>query len=192
MPVRVPRHGAWVPLDASLAQNPDGSYSPAATPSGLQLSGGGNGPLAVLTHGGRQLAVTLPVTLPTPTVTGATATYPNLLPDTDLVVTATPQGGYSDVFVVKTAAAAANPALRTLMQATLAGTGVSLAADAAGNLTAATSNGTPVFTAPAPAAWDSATTPRPAPLYLKPPPHRHPAPARPAAPAAPTRTPERP
>ena len=44
VPVRVPRHGTWVPLDATLAQNPDGSYSPTATPSGLELSGGGNGP----------------------------------------------------------------------------------------------------------------------------------------------------
>ncbi|MBS2966504.1 DNRLRE domain-containing protein, partial [Actinocrinis puniceicyclus] len=158
-PVRVQRHGAWVPLDATLVKNPDGTYSPAATPAGLVLSGGGADPLAILSNHGRQLAVTLPVSLPAPAVTGATAIYPGLLPDVDLVVTATPEGGYSDVFVVKTANAAANPSLRTLMRATLTGTGVSLTTDAAGNLTAATSTGTPIFTAPAPAIWDSATAP---------------------------------
>src|SRR5579885_3518951 len=72
VPVRVARRGTWVPLDPTLAKNPDGAYSPAATPSGLELSGGGNGPLAVLTNHGRQLAVTLPVALPAPTARGAT------------------------------------------------------------------------------------------------------------------------
>ncbi len=158
VPVRVQRNGAWVDLDATLTKNPDGTYSPAATPSHLVLSAGGAGPLATLTNGGRQLSVTLPVTLPAPTVSGPSATYPNVLPDVDLVVTATAEGGYSDVFVVKTAAAAANPSLSTLMHAHFTGTGVTLATDAAGNLTAASATGLPVFTAPAATMWDSATS----------------------------------
>lgn len=46
--------------------------------------------------------------------------------------------------------------------------GLSVTADAAGNLkAAATANGAPVFTAQAPTMWDSATTPHTAPLRVE-------------------------
>src|SRR5579884_413335 len=130
-PVRVRKNGAWVPLDASLVRNSDGTYSPTASTGALTLSGGGSGPLAVLDLGGRQLSITLPATLPATTVSGNTATYISVLPDTDLVVTSTAQGGLSDVFVVKTATAATNPALSTLMKASVASIGLTVATDTA-------------------------------------------------------------
>jgi hypothetical protein len=157
-PVRVERHGAWVALDATLHANADGTISPAAVPGALTLSGGGTGALATMTSGGQQLSVTLPAVLPKPTISGASATYANVVPGADLVVTATSQGGFSDVFVVRTHAAATDPRLASLMSAHLkTGAGLSLRTNAAGEMFAAGPDGHAVFTAPAPAAWDSAT-----------------------------------
>jgi hypothetical protein len=159
LPRRARRNGLWVDLDASLVRNSDGSYSPAATTTGLTLSGGGSAPLAVMTGTeGRRLALSWPGTLPTPTVAGDTATYPAVFTGVDLVVKATPQGGFSDVLVVHNAAAAANPALAHL-HLSAATTGLTWSADAAGNLAASDASGAAVFTAPAPLLWDSAAPP---------------------------------
>ncbi|MEV4561565.1 LamG-like jellyroll fold domain-containing protein, partial [Kitasatospora sp. NPDC049285] len=75
----------------------------------------------------------------------------------DLKVTADTLGGFSEVFVVKDAKAAANPALKKLSFATTA-KGVDLATDQAGNLTAKDKHGRTLFSAPAPdrGVWDSA------------------------------------
>jgi Concanavalin A-like lectin/glucanases superfamily len=156
LPVRVEEHGTWVPVSAMLLRNADGTYSPAATPSGVALSAGGSGPLAVLTApSGDSLSFTFPFPLPAPAVSGASATYRNVLPGVDLVATVTDQGGFSDVLVVHDATAAANPALSQLRVATAAH-GLSLAADAHGNLTATGSGGRAEFVAPTPLMWDSA------------------------------------
>lgn len=158
-PVRVERHGAWVGLDASLHTNADGTLSPAATPGSLILSGGGSGPLATMTSNGQQMSLTLPAGLPKPIISGASATYPNVTPGTDLVVTATTQGGFSDVFVVHTPAAATDPHLAQLMNAHISGNkDLTFTTNSAGEFFAASPSGHSVFIAPAPAAWDSATT----------------------------------
>ena len=161
-PVRKDVDGTWEGLNPTLVRNPDGSISTAVTSSDLTLSSGGGGPLATMNSQGRQLAVSLPMTLPAPTLSGATATYSNVLSGVDLAVTATAQGGFSEVLVVKNAAAAANPALKSLTLATRT-TGVTLTSDAAGNVTASDPQKQPVFTAPAPTMWDSATAATPAP-----------------------------
>ncbi|GAA4617169.1 hypothetical protein GCM10023195_76510 [Actinoallomurus liliacearum] len=157
-PVRVWRGGAWQTLDAALHVNPDHSLSPNVTTNDLVLSGGGTGPLATMTSTGHTLALSWPTPLPAPTVSGATATYPSILDDVDLVVTISPQGDFSDTLVVKNKTAAANPALAKLTMAT-ASNDLTVTADAAGDLkAAATGNGEPVFTASDPMMWDSATT----------------------------------
>ncbi|MFJ4918480.1 RHS repeat-associated core domain-containing protein [Streptomyces sp. NPDC088725] len=157
LPVRVERaDGSWADVDATLVKAADGSYTPKMTPSKLALSGGGSGPLALLDEGGRTVSVSWPTSLPAPVVSGATATYANVLPDVDLVVTANGQGGFSEVLVIKSAQAAANPALATLTLATRT-SGVSLTADGAGNLSATDASGTVVFHAPAPVMWDTPT-----------------------------------
>ncbi|MFC1409728.1 ricin-type beta-trefoil lectin domain protein [Streptacidiphilus sp. N1-12] len=158
LPVRVKQQGVWVPLDATLAQNSDGSYSPAATPSGITLSGGGAGPLATLTDpAGHTLSYSLPFTLPSPTVTGSTALYSSVLTGVDLSVSVTDQGGFSDVLIVHDAAAAADPGLAKL---TLAAStqGLTLSTDTAGDLAATAADGSLSFTAPKPVMWDSSTT----------------------------------
>jgi hypothetical protein len=166
LPVRKLVAGVWKPLDATLAVNSDASISPAITATALRLSGGGGGPLATMYNGSKSLAVSVPMTLPTPTLAGATATYAGVLPGVDLQVTAGAQGDYSDVLVVHDATAAANPALRTLTMATQTNA-VSLSTDAAGNITASDPHGQAVFAAPAPIMWDSTTVATPAPATVR-------------------------
>jgi hypothetical protein len=154
-PVRAKLEGNWVPVDASLQTNSDGSLSTKASVNKLTLSGGGTAALATLTSpSGKSLAVTMPFALPAPTVHGDTAHYPNVLPDIDLDVTANDVGGIREILIVKTAEAANNPALATLHLVTT-GAGLTMQADEAGNLQAVDAAGTPDFVAPAPMMWDS-------------------------------------
>ncbi|MFD7828888.1 ricin-type beta-trefoil lectin domain protein [Kitasatospora sp. NPDC059803] len=159
---RVKKNGTWTAVDATLARNPDGGYSPTATPSGVTLSGGGTGPLATLTDkDGHSFALAFPAKLPAPTVTGSAATYAEVLPGVDLRVDVTTQGAVREVLAVKDASAAANPALKSLKLGT-GTTNLTVSADAHGNLTAAAADGKPVFRAPSPLMWDSASdTPAP-------------------------------
>ncbi|WP_240639148.1 LamG domain-containing protein [Micromonospora ureilytica] len=103
--------GTWVDVDLDLARGPDGRVRPAASAAEVAFSGGGAAPLATLTREGKTLTVGWPATLPAPVLTGDTATYPEVLPGVDLAVQAT-RTGFTHVLVVKTATAAANPALR--------------------------------------------------------------------------------
>ncbi|MFE0461670.1 ricin-type beta-trefoil lectin domain protein [Kitasatospora sp. NPDC058965] len=159
---RVKKGGAWVATDATLAKNADGTFSPAATPSGVTLSGGGTAPLAAFKDkAGHQFAMTLPFALPKPTVNGDTATYADVLPGVDLQATVTDQGAFHEVLVVKNAQAAANPQLKTLKLATTTN-GLTTSTDTDGNLTVKTPDGTEAFHAPAPLMWDSASQAAPA------------------------------
>jgi hypothetical protein len=158
LPARVKKNGSWHAVDATLVANGDGTLSPAATPSGLTLSGGGTGPLATMTDpAGHTVSYTLPFALPAPKVSGSTALYRSVLPGVDLSVRVTDQGGFAETLVVHDAAAAADPALRSL---TLSASteGLSLGTDKAGDLQASASDGTVYFTAPRPVMWDSSTT----------------------------------
>ncbi|NUP47123.1 MAG: hypothetical protein HOW97_07385, partial [Catenulispora sp.] len=154
-PKRAWKDGAWAPVDASLKKNPDGTLSPAATTGTLVLSGGGTGPLATLSVDDKSMSLTFPMALPAPSVAGDTATYPEVLPGVDLVVTATIRGGLSEVLVVKNAAAAADPALAALHVATTTH-GLTISTDAGGNMHAADAAGQTYFAAPTPTMWDSA------------------------------------
>lgn len=156
LPVRKMVSGAWTNLDATLVHGPDGGIHPANSTYGLTLSSGGSGPLAVMNNTGHSLAVSAPMTLPTPTLSGDTATYPDVLPGVDLEIHADTQGGFRHVFVIHNAAAAANPALKTITMGVQA-SGVTVTADAGHNLAASDSHGHTVFAAPAPHMWDSAT-----------------------------------
>ncbi|MFJ9448085.1 ricin-type beta-trefoil lectin domain protein [Kitasatospora sp. NPDC101235] len=151
--------GSWTALDDTLLKRVDGTLAPAAASEDLVISGGGNGPLATMTtKDGKQLAVGSPFLgpLPVPTVTGNSALFASVAPDTDLKVTATRFGGYSTVLILHTPAAAANPAVRSL-QFPATAKGVDLSTNADGSLKAV-SEGKEVFTAPKPQMW-SATAP---------------------------------
>jgi hypothetical protein len=156
VPVRKLVGANWVGLDPTLHLAADGTVAPAVTTSPLTISGGGTSPLARLGVRGRSLALSLAVNLPNPTLSGPTATYTNVLPGVDLQATADAQGGFSDVLIVRTAAAAANPALAKLVLSTTTD-GVRLSADTAGNILGVNAAGQTTFIAPTPQMWDSAS-----------------------------------
>ncbi|ARF78097.1 ricin-type beta-trefoil lectin domain protein [Kitasatospora aureofaciens] len=154
-PVRVKQGSGWADLDPTLRQNPDGTVSPAVASTALALSGGGSGPMATLkTTDGKQLSVGAPFSLPKPALNGDTATYANVLPDVDLQVTALPVGGWRDVIVVRTAKAAANPALKTL-RFPITSQGLTVSSDANGSINVKDDKGSLRFRSPAPLQWDS-------------------------------------
>ncbi|MFD8009135.1 ricin-type beta-trefoil lectin domain protein [Streptomyces sp. NPDC058955] len=159
-PVRTKRGKAWADLDTTLVRNADGTIGPRVTANSLTVSGGGTGPLAsIATSDGTRLDVTAPFPLPAPTLDGDTATYAEVLPDVDLLVTALPDGGWRDVIVVRTAAAAADPRLKRLHFPVFA-KGLSLGADADGNLRVKDGKGRTRMHAPTPFQWDSAAPAR--------------------------------
>lgn len=156
MPVRVKQGGRWVGLDANLHRNADGSYSPNATAGGLTISGGGSTPLAIMVNGDERLTVSWPTKLPTPTVSGTTVTYPNVASDVDLKVTASEQGGFSHVLVIKTAEAVKGLSSASVQLVTSTSSGLHLTAKESG-LEGIDRLGRTLFTAPSPVMWDSST-----------------------------------
>jgi len=161
-PVRTLKNGSWVDLDATLTANPDASLSPKAVNGTLVFSAGGTMPLVRADDGaGHGLTLTFPTRLPAPTRSGASATYPDVYPGVDLVVTAAKDGGFSEVLVIKDAAAAADPALRDVHLG-LSTHGMDLAQQADGGLTFTDPySGESVFAAANPTVWDATTTARP-------------------------------
>ncbi|MEV7416772.1 ricin-type beta-trefoil lectin domain protein [Streptomyces sp. NPDC089919] len=146
----------WRSLDDTLAVRADGTVAPKAASSTLVISGGGSGPLATMTSAdGKQLAVSSPFAgpLPKPVLRGNDAVFENVAPDTDLQVSATKYGGYTTVVVLRTPAAAADPAVRNLVFPTST-TGLTLTKGADGGLTAGDGKGT-AFRAPAPLMWSA-------------------------------------
>ncbi|MDF5759204.1 LamG-like jellyroll fold domain-containing protein [Spongiactinospora sp. TRM90649] len=157
LPERVRRGDGWADVDPSLVFAADGSVRTVATPLELTFSGGGAAPLAVIGEEGRSVAMTWPGSLPKPSLAGDTATYAEVLPGVDLKVTASVLG-FSEVLVVKSREAAADPALREL-DFGLRADGLSVRKTDSGGLSAVTESGTEVFHAPAPRMWDSSATP---------------------------------
>jgi len=160
MPVRVRDvvSGRWRPVDLTLVRRPDGSVGPAAAPVAMAFSGGGTTPMARVGDGDTWLAFGWPGPLPTPTLSGATATYRDVLPDVDLLVEAGTLG-FRELLVVRTRRGASNPALETVRFA-VSSHGLSLGADASGALRAVDGQGRPVLAGSAPRMWDTAVDER--------------------------------
>ncbi|MGW0434878.1 LamG-like jellyroll fold domain-containing protein [Micromonospora sp. NPDC003197] len=152
-PVRVRQGSDWSIADPTLRTRADGSLAPVATQVGLVFSGGGAGPLLRVSYGDSRLVLSWPGQLPTPVLTGATATYREVLPGVDLQLTAD-IAGYQQVLVVRDRAAASNPALRSLRFG-LATENASVRIDPAGNLNVLDSRGDLVLHGPTPQMWDS-------------------------------------
>ncbi|MFD5793100.1 LamG-like jellyroll fold domain-containing protein [Streptomyces diastatochromogenes] len=113
MPQRTLQHGKWVPIDTTLVRQANGTWVPKAAVTNVTFSGGGSGTLVMMRDGSDRLGFSWPGKLPRPVISGDTATYPNVLPQVDLQLTAD-ASGYSSVLVVKSRKAAADPRLRTL------------------------------------------------------------------------------
>lgn len=154
-PVRTRRNGSWVALDATLAVT-GGRLAPAATTDSITLSDGGDGPLATLTDtGGHSISLTLPFTLPTPQIDGDTAKYQSVIPGVDLQATVDPQGGFSDVLIIRDAQAMTDPRLAKLTFAVSAN-GLTVHQDSTG-LEVTAPDGSVSYSGPQPLMWDSST-----------------------------------
>ncbi|TDD85393.1 LamG-like jellyroll fold domain-containing protein [Actinomadura rubrisoli] len=154
LPKRVHRSdGSWAAVDDTLERKSDGSVGPVSSTLNVRLSGGGDSALAKMTDAERSLAFTWSSKLPKPTLDGSTAIYPNVLPDVDLRMTAS-ELGWSEVLVVKTAEAAANPDLAKLTFG-LDAEGVTARKNDSGGFDAVTAGGVRVFHSSPPMMWDS-------------------------------------
>jgi hypothetical protein len=156
LPQRVRKpDGAWADIDLSLVKRADGRLAPKAGPADVAFSGGGDTALA--SYVSKDTRSTLHLgwqgTLPAPTVSGDSATYPEVFPGVDLKVTAE-LFGFSEVLVVKTAEAARNPTLSKI-QFTTRADGVTLRSDGQNGADAVDAAGRTVFRANSPKMWDS-------------------------------------
>lgn len=152
VPVRVTKGGEWVPIDTDLSTSKSGYLTPNASTASVEFGSGGDDVLArVQAPGGDWLTETSPFgTLPIPKVDGSTATYQDVLPGVDLQLTATALG-MTEVLVIESATAAANPELASVDFGLDA---ASLKLGAGGVTSATTSDGSKV-TATTPTWWDS-------------------------------------
>jgi hypothetical protein len=158
LPVRVRQHRRWTAVSTRLRRTTGGRLTPAAVPGdAVTFTPGGEGPAAVISTEGTRLALSWPGRLPRPVVSGSSATYRDVLPGVDLVLTATSAaaGGFSEVLVVRSRAAARDPRLASLtLPVTESGT-TGLRTVSGGGLAAAMTHGRGSYLAPAPRMWDS-------------------------------------
>ncbi|MGW6391201.1 FG-GAP-like repeat-containing protein [Streptomyces sp. NPDC055103] len=157
LPIRVRQGSKLVDIDPNLAAGSDGRIAPKASKLAVSFSGGGDDIFATMIREGRTVTLTWPHgKLPKPTVNGRTATYTNVLPGVDLTATAD-DISFSHALVVKTPAAAKNPAVRSV-EFGLKAHGLQVTQEAAGEILATTPSRNALFAAPQPHMWDSAGT----------------------------------
>ncbi|MCX5535760.1 LamG domain-containing protein [Streptomyces sp. NBC_00006] len=161
-PVWTRQSGGWKHVDTDLAVTEQDAVAPKATTVDLQFSNGGDkAPLVRLERAGRELSLSWPKALPKPELSGAVATYPSVLPDVDLRMTAQ-EDGFSQLLVVKTAEAAASSELAEV-RLKLAADGMDVKETAEGGLEAIDKGAKgAVFEAPKPMMWDSSPGEAPA------------------------------
>ncbi|WP_083929799.1 LamG domain-containing protein [Catelliglobosispora koreensis] len=155
-PQRVRKDGGWMQIDTKLKRGKDGRLHPETTGHEVSFSNGGDTPFAVSIVDGKRFELSWPLgALPAPKVEGDSATYAEVLPGADLVVRAT-RGGFTHVLVVKTAEAAANPAVAKVHYRVSGELSARNAADGSLELVDTTGKALPVGSH-ASEMWDSAT-----------------------------------
>ncbi|MEU6497423.1 LamG domain-containing protein [Streptomyces sp. NPDC046984] len=146
--------GEWHDIDMTLVHRSDGTIGPRYAAVEESFSAGGPKDMVRLEQGQRTLSIRWPGDLPQPSLDGATATYAEVLPGVDLLLTAVPDG-YREVLRVTSAESAQNEALEQL-RFSVAGQGVRVVPGAGGGLRALDPDGNTVFAGPAGRMWDSA------------------------------------
>ncbi len=140
--------GEWHDIDTALV-NKEAGLAPRYAATDVVLSPGGNRTFAALSEDGKNLAWRWPTTLPTPTVEGGTAIYPNVVPGGDLIVTAL-STGFTHSLVLRE-----RPDGPVDVTIPLATDGATLTETPQGGLVVETVAGDEVVTAPRPLMWDS-------------------------------------
>ncbi|MFF7341975.1 LamG domain-containing protein [Streptomyces sp. NPDC008163] len=155
-PVRVAKpDGGWTTPDATLVERPDGSIGPKAAAMELSFSPGGKGPdLVTIGDDGQSVTLGWPGTLPAPRLDGARAVYDDVLPDVNLIMTATVEG-FRQVLEVETAQAATNPALKSIAY-DLKAENLTLNQGPGGGVDAVDGDGNTLFRSPVAQMWNSA------------------------------------
>ena len=150
--------GTWGQVDTLLEKRTDGRIAPKGAVVDLSFAGAGSGAelIRIGNREGQVLTLGWEGDLPEPVLEGATATYREVLPGVDLLLTATAES-YRQVFVVKTPQAAEVPSLQRVVFSTAA-EGLEVQPNANGGLVATDDNGVEVFTGPPGRMWDSAGT----------------------------------
>jgi len=146
--------GGWRKIDTRLERGADGLVSPVATLTDVAFSAGGSGPAVRLSVDGGQVSLFWPGTLPTPVVEGDTAVYESVLPQVDLRLRALVDG-FTWVLVVKSAEAAANPALDELRFGLQTAGSLAKRARSGGGFEVVDGTGSAVVTAGNALMWDS-------------------------------------
>lgn len=106
--------GSWTPIDTTLAAKA-GELIPGNVASDVEFSAGGDTTAAAMTVGGQKVSWLWPTTLPTPTLSGPTATY-QVSSTEQLVLTATATGFSEDVVLTAPPTTSADAAVTLPMQ----------------------------------------------------------------------------
>lgn len=150
-PVRMMTATGWTPIDLSLQTQSDGSLAPTQSPSPVTFGSAGSTQLASLSNSGATVGYDWTGPLPAPEIDGATATYHEVEPGVDLVVSATLSGFEASV-VYKTAAAAEVSDSVTLPMEM---SGVHPVTQPDGDVSYVSPAGAEVASTPQPQAWDA-------------------------------------
>ena len=152
-PMQVKRGDTWAPVDTRLAPAAGNVVAPRTVSTDVVFSGGGDTPLVRFGAPGQSLTLSWPGTLPKPTLDGGEATYAEVQPGMDLVLSAQ-STGFSQHLVVKTPTAAAKVA-DIRLGLTTDGLTVKPAAD--GVVQALNAKGDVVFQTPPSTMWDASS-----------------------------------
>ncbi|WEH17185.1 DNRLRE domain-containing protein [Streptomyces sp. VNUA24] len=148
-PIRVKdENGAWRNVDTTLVLR-DGVVQPKQAASDIRISDGGSGPLAQVSEGSQSLGIGWDGELPKPVLKGNTATYQNVQPNADLVVSALPEG-FSHLLVLRE-----RPEEQVELRIPVAAEGLKLRETNDKRLLWEGKDGRDVATAPVPVMWGS-------------------------------------
>ncbi|MBX9420903.1 DNRLRE domain-containing protein [Streptomyces lateritius] len=146
-PVRVKdESGDWQDVDTTLVFR-NGAVQPKQAAAEIQFSDGGEGPLAHVTEGTKSLGLGWDGPLPRPVLDGNTATYKNVQPNADLVVTALPEG-FSHLLILNE-----RPTERVELRIPVAAEGLKLRETADERLLWESADGKDIAAAPVPMMW---------------------------------------
>ncbi|MEO3779645.1 hypothetical protein ABGB16_22955 [Micromonospora sp. B11E3] len=148
--------GAWRQIDTTLRMTPDRGVAPVATLADVSFSTGGAAPAVRLPIAGGEVSLRWPGELTAPTLGGDTAVYESVWPDVDLRLRALADG-FTWAVVVKSAGAAANPALQEL-RLPLETPGLTARDRADGGFEVVNDAGIPVLSGGNAVMWDSSAS----------------------------------